>query len=266
MGIFYKDKPVFGFDIGRSSIKVMQIDQSGKKSHVTAYGSAGFKEEAIDKGVVVDHEEIIKNAHRLLTQELVGNVSTNRVAVSLPNEHSFSRVITLPKMDQTDLRTAVQLEVDQSIPVPIDELYYDHAVVRQLDDGTMEVQVVACPKDIVDSYMGIFEALGLEVALLESNISAVTRMVVQAEAHDVPTLIVDVGSTACDLSVYDGNTIRATGTVDCSGEILTQNIAKALSVSTAQANSIKTRYGLDSSKKQKEILEAVEPELSKLIY
>jgi Tfp pilus assembly PilM family ATPase len=66
--------------------------------------------------------------------------------------------------------------------------------------------------------------------------------------------------------VYDGNSIRATGTVDCSGAVLTQNIARALSVTEQQAHSIKTRYGLDASKKQNEILEAVEPELGKLVY
>ena len=113
--------------------------------------------------------------------------------------------------------------------------------------------------------MVVFEAFGLEIALIESNISAVTRIVVHAEAHDVSTLIVDIGSTACDLSIYDGSAIRATGTVDCSGERITQHIAAALGVSVQQAHSIKTRYGLELSKKQEAIVKAVEPELNKLV-
>ena len=112
--------------------------------------------------------------------------------------------------------------------------------------------------------MGVFEALGLEVSLIESNISAVTRMVRQAEAHDVTTLIVDFGSTACDLSVYDGSTIRITSTVDCSGDAITKLIAEKLKLTEQQAHSIKTRYGLEVSKKQAAILDAVNPELNKL--
>jgi type IV pilus assembly protein PilM len=196
---------------------------------------------------------------------MVGHITTRHVAISLPNEHSFSRVITLPKMNGKDLADAVTLEVDQSIPLPIDELYYDYSIVRTLEDNSQEIQIVACPKKIPDSYIGVFEALGLEVALVESNISAVTRIVVHAEAHDVSTLIVDVGSTACDLSVYDGSAIRATGTIDCSSERITQLIGKTLGVSDKQANSIKTRYGLELSKKQDQIVKAVEPELNKLI-
>jgi len=81
----------------------------------------------------------------------------------------------------------------------------------------------------------------------------------------VNTLIVDIGSTACDISIYDGSAIRATGTVDCSSERLTKNIADALGISLQQAHSIKTRYGLEVSKKQEKIVKAAETELNKLI-
>lgn len=265
MGLFYKDKVMFGFDIGRNSIKIMQVDMINKQSIVSGYGSAVFDNSAIKDGVIVNPEEIIKVAHDLIDKHMVGKITTNRVAVALPNAHSFSRVITLPKMNQKDLAGAVQLEVDQSIPMPIDELYYDFSVAQTLEDGSLEVQIVACPREIVDSYLVVFEALGLEVALIESNISAVTRIVVHSEAHDVSTLIIDVGSSACDLSIYDGSAIRATGTVDCSSERITQNIADALGVSLQQAHSIKTRYGLELSKKQDNIIKAVAPELNKLI-
>lgn len=266
MALFYTDKPVFGFDIGRSSIKVMQIEQSGKKSKVIGYGTATFDRAAVDKqGIVVDPEIIIKAAHELLTKKLVGHISTRRAAVSLPNANSFSRVLTLPKMDEKDLKAAVDSEVDQSIPLATDELYYDYSVARIFDDGNREIQIVATPRSIVDSYMGIFEALGLEIALIESNISAMTRVVVHSETHDINTLIVDIGSSACDISVYDGSAIRATGTVDCSSEAITQNISEELGVSMQQAHSIKTRYGLDVSKKQDQIIKASEKELNKLI-
>jgi type IV pilus assembly protein PilM len=265
MGILYKDKPMFGFDIGRSSIKVMQINQEGKTSTVVGYGTAPFDPSVIKDGVVIDPESLIKAAHDLIEKHLVGKLTTRHVAVSLPNAHSFSRVVTLPKMKQRDLAQAVKLEVDQSIPMPVDELYFDYSIAQTLEDGSQEVQIVACPKEIIDSYLVVFEALGLEVSLIESNISAVTRIVVHAEAHDVSTLIVDIGSTACDLSIYDGSAIRATGTVDCSGERITEHIAEALGVSLQQAHSIKTRYGLELSKKQDKIVAAVGPELNKLV-
>ena len=265
MGIFYRDKPMLGIDIGQSTIKLMQIDQNGKKAQVTGYGTINFDSKAIKKGVIVDYEILIKALHELIEKHVVGKLTTRHVAISLPNAHSFSRIVTLPKMSKKDLESAIRLEVDQSIPMPIEELYYDYSIARQLDDGTSEIQVVACPQAIVDSYLKVFKALGLEVGLVESNISAVTRIVIHAEEHDLSTLIVDVGSTACDLSIYDGSAVRATSTVDCSSERITQRISESLGVNMQQAHSIKTRYGLELSKKQDKIVKAVEPELNKLI-
>ncbi len=265
MGLTYKDKPVFGFDIGRSSLKIMQVQYSNGNGKIVGYGTTSFNSNAIKQGVIVDHEEIVKAAFNLLTKEMTGTISSKRVAVSMPNEYSFSRVLTLPKMDDKDLEAAVRAEVNQSIPLNSDELYYDYSIARTLDNGTIEVQVIATPRSIVDSYIGMFDALGLEIALVESNITAMTRIVVHSEAHDVNTLIVDIGSSACDISIYDGSAIRATGTVDCSSERLTQNIADSLGVSLQQAHSIKTRYGLEVSKKQEKIVKAAETELNKLI-
>jgi type IV pilus assembly protein PilM len=265
MALFYKDKPVFGIDIGRNSVKLMQIDQDEKKPTAIGYGSASFDPKAIERGVIIDHESVVKAIYELMTSQIVGRITTDRVAVSIPNAYSFSRSIVLPKMETNELQLAVKAEAEQSIPMPIDDLYFDFTIARQLDDGTQEIQLVACPKVIIDSYNGVFDALGLTVALFESNIAAVTRMVVQSEEHDVTTLIVDFGSTACDLSIYDSNTIRITGTVDCSGENITNRLAEVLGVSKQQAHSIKTRYGLQVSKKQSQILSAVEPEINKLI-
>ena len=262
--LFYKDKPVFGFDIGRTSIKVMQLDQQKKGTIVEGYGTISFDPTALQRGVITNPEAIIKAAYTLIDKQLTGRLTTTNVAVSLPNAFSFNRILTLPKLDGDDLAKAIELETSQSIPLPFDDLYYDYEVMTTLEDGTQEVHLAACPKAIVDSYMGVFDALGLEVALVESNISAVTRMVVHAEAHDVTTLIVDFGSTACDLSIFDGTTIRVTSTVDCSGDALTHLIGQKLGVSEQQAHSIKTRYGIEVSKKQAAILEAVEPELGKL--
>ena len=262
--LFYRDKLVFGFDIGRSSVKIMQIDQSGKEAVVTGYGTIGFDPSAIQKGVVVDPEAIIKAAHELIEKQMVGKITTRSVAVSLPNAFSFNRVLELPKMDRKDLKSAIELEAGQSIPLPLEDLYYDYEVTRELSADSQEVQLEASPRTIIDSYMGVFEALGLEVAVVESNIAAVTRMVIHAEAHDVTTLIVDFGSTACDLSIFDGDTIRITSTIDCSGDAITRLIGQKLGLSEQQAHSIKTRYGIEVSKKQAQILEAVGPELNKL--
>ncbi len=265
ISLFYTDKPVFGLDIGRSSVKAIQIDQSGKVAKIVGYGYAPFDPKAINNGVVVDPEELARATYKLITEDLIGEITTRRVALSLPNEYSFSRYITLPRMDPKDVEAAVVSDAEGSIPIPIDQLYYDFQVMKTMEDGSMEIQLVATNRDIVDSYLTVMDALGLEVAFIETNITAVTRIVGHAEPSDVISLIIDFGSTAADISIFDGKTARITGTADCGSDNITELIANRLGVSPRQAHTIKTRYGLEVSKKQKDIIGAIEDELSKLL-
>lgn len=266
--LLHKDKPLFGIDIGRSSVKVIQIDTSdpGSTPRVLGYGNSPTDPHAIKKGVIIDPEAIARVVFDLITKNIVGTISTRRVALALPNEHCFSRIISLPKMDPKDVAAAVASEAESSIPVPLDQLYYDYEIMSTQADGSIEVQLVAAPKNIVDSYIVVTDALGLEVAHIETNITAVTRVVAHSEpVKDVVTLIVDFGSTAADLSIFDGKTARITGTADCGSDRITELISEKLGVSPRQAYTIKNRFGLELSKKQKDISDAIEGELSKLI-
>lgn len=266
--LLYKDKPVFGLDIGRSTIKAIQIEtgSGGGDAHVIGYGNVASDSKAIKNGLIVDPEVVVKAIYELITNNMVGTISTRRVVLSLPNEHCFSRIITLPKMDDKDMKAAVINEAGDSIPAPLDQLYYDYKIMRRLKDGSVEILLVAAPKDIVDSYLVVTDALGLEVAAIETNITAVTRVVAHSEpVEDVVTLIIDLGSTAADLSIFDGKTARITGSADCGSDRITDLITEKLGVSTRQAYTIKNRYGLEVSKKQKDISEAIDSELQKLI-
>jgi type IV pilus assembly protein PilM len=263
--ITYTDKPVFGLDIGRSSIKMMQVETVKGKSTVVGYGNTFFKPESVNKGVIVDFDDLANATHELFTKQFVGTLASKRVAFSIPNEHSFSRVLVLPKMNSADLADAIFNEASRTIPMKIEDLYLDYSVGSEIENNMQEVQLLATPREIIDSYMVLAETLGLEVAAIEANISSVSRIVTHAEGDDVITMIIDLGSTAADLSIYDGSTVRITGTADCGSEDVTRLIASRLGVSSTQAHTIKTRYGLEPSKKQVEILDAIKPELDKLL-
>lgn len=263
--LFLIDKPLFGFDIGHSTIKVIQLNRARQnKITVNGYGAIDFDPNAVVKGELVNIEELARQTYKLFSSGLTGKIETRRVAASLPVSFTYSRVVNLPPMEDKDLKEAVRLEVEQSIPVPYEELYVDYESADNPKDSTLEVLIVAAPKKIVDSYEALFNALGLELVLLETTINSVARIVSHADSTDTPTLIIDFGSISSDLAVYD-RTIRVTGTVDWGGETLTKEIAKALDVSQRQAQTIKTRYGLDASKKQKEITKALQPVLTRLI-
>lgn len=268
---FFRQKPLFGLDIGNGSLKVMQVsegqhDPHGKnyqQPHVIGYGTVTFDKAAIDNGVVVQPEIIAKATNELFKQHLVGDITTERVAMTIPAYRTFTRSIQLPQLKPKELQDAVMLEAEQYIPLPLEELYLDYQQIRQVKDQT-EVLAVAVPKDIVDSYVELASILGLEAVLIETTMGASARLFSQDKQSDVPTVIIDFGSLSSDISVYDKG-ILAASTVPGGGQVFTNSIQEKLKVTPEEAQLIKTKYGLGLSKRQDEIKAALEPTLAQIV-
>lgn len=262
--IFYKKQPLFGFDIGNGSIKVVQLNCKNKKVYLEGYGTTHFDTVAMKDGEIVDFEIVAKASNKLFNEGLTGSISTRDIAVSLPVTNSFSRVISLPAMDEKDVLDAVKLEAEQYIPVPLDELYIDFSKLEKISDTEQEYLVTAAPKRVIDSYMSLFEVLGLRPVVMEPSILSVTRTVQNAEDSSYPTLVIDCGSTNSDLIVYDKKSVVVTGTVKFGGNTITKALMNSMGLTEVQANTVKSRYGLEVSKKQKEIMEALDVPLKNL--
>lgn len=260
---FYTDKPIFGLDIGRSSLKVMQLEHSGQKPEITGYGTVDFDLGALDEGVIVKPDVISAAMHDLFGNRLVGEITTRRVAMTLPGYRTFTRSIQLPKLGQDELKEAVQLEVEQYVPIPLAELYLDYVITSQVPDS-IEVFAVAVPKKIVDSYLTLANGLGLEPILIEPTMTASSRLFQRDKHSDMVSIIIDFGSLTATISIFD-KTIVATSTVPAGGLVFTEAIRNMLGVSQEEAGSIKTKFGLDVSKYQKKIEEALEPSLGKVV-
>lgn len=262
LGLIYKDKPLFGLDIGTSSIKVMQIESQGKAQMIVGYGVTNYDQTAMKDGVIDNPETLAKATKELFEKGLIGEITTRRAALSIPVARTYNRVMNLPAMNRRDLDEAVRLEAEQYIPVPIDDLYIDYNVTAESKDG-FELLAVAAPKKIVDSYLAYTELLGIDVCVLETTIGASSRLIAHSESNDVPTILIDFGSVSVDITIFDKQLI-VTGTVAGGGDNFTELIAKKLEVSNQVAHTIKTKYGLSVSKKQKDIQDALHPILASL--
>jgi type IV pilus assembly protein PilM len=262
-GHFYKDKPLFGFDVGHSSLKVMQLDASGKQPYLIGYGSVNFDPAAINDGVIHDYESVARSALELFQHHLVGDVTTNRVIITIPTYRTFSRSLTLPKLTSKELREAVYLETEQYLPLPLEDMYLNYDVVGENKDG-LELFAIAVPKKIVDSQLELMRVLGLEVVGVEATIGATGRLFSLDPQSDIPSVLIDFGSLSADITIFDKKMV-VTGTVPGGGEVFSEYIEKALGVTAAEAKLIKIKYGLGKSKRQKEITAALEPVLGQLV-
>ncbi len=261
---FYKDKPIFGLDIGFSSIKAMQLEKTPKGHRLIGYGIGSFDPEAIKDGVIIDYESLATVIKELLERHITGEITTKRVAVSIPAILTYTHSLNIPPIKDGGLREAVELESEQYIPLPMDELYIDYEIIDKTEKN-IEILTVGVPKKIADSYLTLLEILGLEPISFDTSISSSGRLFKMFESSsDIPSVLIDFGSISADITIFDKTNI-VSGTIPAGGDTFTNIIAEKLGVSRQEAHVIKTKYGISKSKKQSEIIGIMQPELDQLV-
>ncbi len=260
---YFEDKPLFGLDIGRGGLRVMQVERKHGETKIIGYGTTSFDPSAVVNGVIEKPEIIAEAAQKLFKSSLVGDITTSRVAVSLPVARAFTRSMMVPELSPKEIDEAVRTEAEQYIPAALEDLYLDYSNTARTDSPN-ELFLVAMPKRIVDSYLVLTRMLGLEAVLLETSISAGAQLFGQDTQSDVPSVLVDLGTESADITAYNGGLI-VSGTVACGGDKITELIAKALNVTPHEATIIKSKYGFSLSKKQDQIIDCLTPVMNMLI-
>lgn len=262
---FYHDEPLFGLDIGHSSIKVMQIGGAVTEPQVSGYGISYFAPDAIQNGIITNPEAVANAMHQLFEKNMIGKVTSRRVACSLPTAYTFSRPMKVPLMNHDQIVEAVQLEAEQYIPIPLDSLYTDFEISYQ-DSQSMEILMVAASRKIVDSYLSLLQSLDLEPIAFEPSISAASRLLkIMGDTGAQPSILIDIGSITTDIAVFD-KTLQVSSNVNGGADTFTQSIAAALHTSMEQATQIKNQYGIAYSDKQQRVIDALKPQLEALVH
>jgi len=260
--LFYKDKPIIGLDISSTGIKVMSIDP--KKWLVLGYGSIDLEplelKDSLEKGTPY----LADNIKKLLNENVLGTLASNRAVVSIPTTRSYSRTFTLPSSTEKNLQEAVVLEADQYIPIPSSNLYIDSAVIERTKKQ-ITVLMSAVAQTIVDNTVAAVEAAGLQVALVEPSMSSVGRVLTATEEGSLPSVIIDIGPASTDIAVLDKGVIRVTGGLAIGGNTFTLDIAKKLGVALENAHQLKVLNGLSAGPRQQKITSALSPSLERIL-
>jgi len=258
---FYKDKPLIGLDISQTSLKLMAIDPL--KWTVLGYGALEVDPAKLQQSIDSDGVYLAEQVKTLMETKLVGHLPSNHVVLSIPASRTYSRSITLPGDIKGDILEAVRLEAEQSIPVPVDQLYLDYEITSRTEES-ITAYTCAAMRRTVDTCIAALDQAGLEVVVVEPSMNAVARVLKKSEHGELPTVIVDIGAANTDVAILDSG-IKVTGGIAVGGNTMTVDISKALKISLEQAHQLKVLSGLATGEKQRKITKAVTPNLQKVV-
>ena len=173
------------------------------------------------------------------------------VRVSLPESQTYIFKLRLSKSGLDHVREAIELSLEEHIPIPAEEAVFDYEILDE-DDRYLYIQVTAIPETILENYLEVFRNSGIWVKSFELEGQAISRAVVKQ--GDLGTyMIVDFGQKSTGISIVSKGTVLFTSTLGVGGVTLDEMIQKNFKVDSKEAEKIKKEYGLQRNVPNKDL-------------
>jgi len=236
----------FGLDISDESVKFIELVNTRHGMKVGRWGERIIPPGVIESGKIQSPERMEEILSKLRKEEGVKSVR-----VSLPEEQVYLFQLRLEKTGLKSVKESIELVLEEHIPIQAQDAIFDYDFVKE-DEQSIEVQVAAIPKNVIDNYMLIFEHSKMNVESFELEAQSISRAVIRK--GDMGTyMIVDFGKKRTGIFIISGGIVMFTFTLDVGGISLNNVIQKSFNVSLEEAEKMKQKYGLERNSENKEI-------------
>lgn len=242
LNIFEKQYQYIGLHVNAHALKALQFDFHSDKTFVRGYTNAILPKGLMLNDAFTDHAKLAEFIKLSMASPQHGKFTTNRVVISIPESKSFIRVMQMPIMEEAKADNAIMFEAEAYIPLPMDQVYFDWQILSK-KDKTMDVLMIASPKEYVDSFMHIIDDAGLKLCGIEVEAQSVARALVPTNVEE-PVLVVDMDALKTALIMVENGVLQFTSSVPVAGNNFTDKLVKSLSITQAVAEKLKRDVGL----------------------
>jgi type IV pilus assembly protein PilM len=248
-----KNRPLIGLDITTSSVKLIELSKSGDQYRVEAYAAEATPHSAINEKAIVDAEAVGEAIKRAIKRS---GARAKEVAVAISGDAAITKVIQMPRsLHERDLEGQVELQADQYIPFPMEEVSYDFEVMgpSEKDPEMNDVLLVATRTENVEQRQAAVAAAGLTARIVDVEAFALENAC-RLMRHQMPdggiertVAVVDFGASTTTFSVLRNLRVIYTRDFAFGGQQLTEEIMRTYGLSMEEAGRAKKEGGLPSN-------------------
>ncbi len=231
----------FGLDIDTNAVRVVQLSRTGAGWSLSHYGYTPV-DSKITSGDSPESKRRLGEA--IMTAVGQAGIKTSNVAVGLPSNKTFSTIIDVPKVPEQELKAMMKYQIDQYIPMSLDEAEVDWALLG----------------DSLHAQMELVENLGFNVIAEEPNAIAMVRSLSATDSQDA-RLIINMGENSTDLAVVYNGAPRLIRMIPTGLSSLVRSAVQNLSVQEDQARQFILKFGLAPDKLDGQVLRAIDSTL-----
>ncbi len=244
---------VLGLDISSTSVKLLELSRSGGNYRIESYGVEPLPENAVIEKNISDVEGVGEAVQRLVER---CKTKVKLAAVAVAGSAVITKTIEMSAaLSEDEMENQLQVEADQYIPYPLDEVALDFEVQgpSPRSEEQVEVLIAACRRENVEMRQAALEIGGLKAKVVDIEAHCMQRAfeLVRAdfaeegdEEEDQIVAIIDIGATMTTLSVLTGAGAPYTREQLFGGKQLTEEIQRRYSLSVEEAGLAKKQGGL----------------------
>ncbi len=248
-----KTKQLLGLDVTTSSVKLIELSKGANGYRVDAYAAEPTPPNAITEKTIVDVKAVGEAISRAVKR---AGTRTRDVALAISGDAAITKVIQMPSnLGESELEGQVELQADQYIPFPMEEVSYDFELIgpTEKDPDMSDVLLVASRSDNVEQRQAAAEAAGLVARIVDVEAFALENAC-QLLKHQMPDggmnhsiAVVDFGASSTTFSVLRDLKVIYTRDFAFGGQQLTEEIMRTYGLSQQEAGRAKKEGGLPSN-------------------
>jgi len=251
----------FALDIGTSTIRVVQLSGSERGGWtLLGYGYA-----TVDPAVIQSGSEEGRRKLAEVISTVVGQsgIRSKSVAIGLPSNKTFTTIVEVPNQSKDDIKKTIKYQLDQYIPMAVDEAKVDWAIlgVSPRDNTKQEVLVASTAIAYAEERLEMIESIGLDIIAAEPETIAMARSLTPADVNDA-RLIIDFGEASTDLVIVSDRMPRLVRSIPGGLQSLVKTASQALNIKEEQARQFILKFGLAQDKLEGQVFHALEQPLN----
>ena len=253
MGLFTPKAPVLiGVDISSTAVKLLQLGQAGGRYRVEHYAVEPLPPNAVVEKNIVEVEAVGDAIRRALSRS---GAKTRFAAAAVAGSAVITKIVPMPAdLSEEDMEAQIQIEANQYIPYPIEEVSLDFEVLGPVKDNPDMVNVLlaASRTENVDLRVAALDLGGLGAKTMDVEAFAMEnafRLI--ADQLSVPkeavVAVIDVGATMTTLIVLRNQRTIYSREQVFGGKQLTDEVMRRYGLSYEEAGLAKRQGGLPES-------------------
>jgi len=236
--LIFGKREIIGLDIGSNAIKLVELKETKNAHQLKNIGESLLNPDAIADKAIVNPDHVIDSLTELL-EDL--RIKTKNVVISISGNSVIIKKVSLPVMNDDELRQAIPWELQQFIPQSIEDINYDFQVLPGEDsEGRMEVLIAAAKKDLTNDYMQIVNEVGLNPVVVDIDLFALENMYeVNYSEIDGILALVNIGATITNINILKDGISIFTRDLSMGGHQYNEWIQKEFDVGYDEAENMK---------------------------